>query len=154
MSVRRTFSRRIEALNEIFAFTAEAGGPGLIANGVLPTVDLVLEELFTNIVKYGRGTSPLSIAIEPILGGLEVTLDDPDAEHFDVTRAPDADTTLPIELRQPGGLGLHLIKRMVDCIDYQYIAADRHSRVRFRKTQMAPSNRDGAVSTGERDAQD
>jgi serine/threonine-protein kinase RsbW len=130
---QRQFERRFEALDALFAFTAEVAAEGL-PSGVHQTVDLALEELFTNIVKYGRGQAPVSVTLTRVPGGLEVVLDDPDAEDFDVTRAPDADTSLPLELRQPGGLGLHLIRRMLDSIEYQYVAERRHSRIRFRKT--------------------
>ena len=34
--------------------------------------------------------------------------------------APPADTTSTLAERKPGGLGLHLIRKMVDSIDYHY----------------------------------
>ena len=51
-----------------------------------------------------------------------------------MTRAPDADVALPIEQRVPGGLGLHLIRRLVDAVEYDYSEAARRSRITFRKT--------------------
>ena len=36
---------------------------------------------------------------------------------FDITQLPDVDVDAPIEKRQPGGLGLHLIKRMADSVE-------------------------------------
>ena len=85
------------------------------------TVDLAVEELFTNMVKYSPGgAAEVTIDIAALAGGVEVVLTDYDVERFDVTRAPDADIDLPIEQRKPGGLGLHLIRRMVDSIEYEY----------------------------------
>lgn len=127
-SASRTFERRIDALADVFAFVAEQGA----AADVVRRADLVLEELFTNVVRHGGGTAPVAITIETVVDGLEITLDDPDADPFDVTQAPEVDTALPIDQRRPGGLGLHLIKRLVVSIDHRYIAADRHSRIRFR----------------------
>ena len=104
-------------------------------SGLLPTVDLVLEELFTNMVKYSpAGGAFVRIAMAPAPGGVEVTLTDYDVERFDVTQAPDADINLPIEKRRPGGLGLHLIRRLVDSMQYEYSNETRQSRITFRKT--------------------
>ena len=98
-------------------------------------MDFTLEELFTNMVKYSN-TSDAAVRVEiaAIEDGVEVTLTDYDVEPFDVTRAPDADITLPIEQRKPGGLGLHLIRRLVDSVAYEYFEEDRRSRITFRKT--------------------
>ena len=67
-----------------------------------------------------------------------MTLTDYDVEPFDVTKAPDADVKLPIEQRRPGGLGLHLIRRLLDSIEYEYSKERRQSRITFRKTKAAP----------------
>lgn len=134
MSWQRHFERRIDALDQIFAFTAEVRQAHPCDDAVAYAVDFVLEELFTNIVKYGRGRLPVSIGLEPLPGGFEVTLDDPDATDFDPTTAPDADVSLPLAQREPGGLGLHLIRRMVDSMEYRYVAETRQSRIRFRKS--------------------
>ena len=60
---------------------------------------------------------------------------DTDAEPFDIMAAPEADINLPIEERKPGGLGIHLIRKMVDTIQYSYVAEQRTSRITFRKTE-------------------
>jgi anti-sigma regulatory factor (Ser/Thr protein kinase) len=64
-----------------------------------------------------------------------VTIIDTDAEPFDIMAAPEADVNLPIEQRKPGGLGIHLIRKMVDTIQYSYVAEQRTSRITFRKTE-------------------
>ena len=139
MSERATFARRIDVLSELFAFTTAAFERQGIPAALLVDVDLVLEELFTNIVKYGRGQAPVAIEIAAIAEGVQVTLTEPEAEPFDVTRAPPVDVTLPAGQRQPGGLGLHLIPRLVDSVQYDYSPRERCSRIVFRKTGTAPS---------------
>jgi anti-sigma regulatory factor (Ser/Thr protein kinase) len=153
VTAQRQFPRRIDALHELFAFTAETIACENSDGALLRTVDFVLEELFTNIVKYGRGATPVVVEIAAIEGGVEVTLTDFDAEPFDVTRAPPADITLPVESRQPGGLGLHLIRKLVDSIEYRHSPQDRCSRITFRKTWAASATGE-RPKTGETDAGD
>jgi len=94
-----------------------------------------VEELFTNMVKYGVGSSaPVRIEIGAIAGGVEVRLIDDDVEPFDITRMPDVDIDAPIEEREPGGLGLHLIRRMADSVEYEYVKERRQSRITLRIT--------------------
>jgi len=127
----RSFKRSFDELEAIFAFTREN-----MNAEIARTMDFVLEELFTNIVKYGaKSEAPVHIDIVRVAGGAEVTIIDTDAEPFDVTQAPEADINLPLEQRKPGGLGIHLIRKMVDTIQYSYVAEERTSRITFRKTE-------------------
>jgi anti-sigma regulatory factor (Ser/Thr protein kinase) len=138
----RVFPRRFDALPAVFAFTADLFARHGIDRALLPTVDLAVEELFTNMVKYST-TSDADVRIEMtgIEGGVEVTMIDYDVEPFDVTKAPAVDVGLPIEARRPGGLGLHLLRQMLDSIEYQYSGDRRQSRITFRKTAaIAPES--------------
>ena len=91
------------------------------------------------MVKYSPGGDAfVRMDMAAIAGGVEVALTDYDVEHFDVTKAPDVDIGMPIERRKPGGLGLHLIRRLVDSMDYEYAKESRQSRITFRKTLAGP----------------
>ncbi len=150
-TAHRMFERSFDSIQSIFDFTSEVFDSEHIDRGLLPTVDLTLEELFTNTVKYSATSdAAVRVDIAAIEGGVEVTLTDYDVEPFDVTRAPDADITLPIEKRKPGGLGLHLIRRLVDSVAYEYFKEDRRSRITFRKTAAAAA----AANAGGEDARD
>jgi len=132
--VSRSFRRRLEAIEDIVAFTAEAFASEGIEAGARPAVDLALEELFTNVVKYGKSGANVTVEIARVAGGAEVTLVEDDAERFDPTRAPVIDTKAPLEERHPGGLGLHLVHKLVDAIEYRYLDEIRQGRTSFRKT--------------------
>jgi serine/threonine-protein kinase RsbW len=148
----QTFGRSFDSIEKIFEFTSgffarEGADPRL-----LPCVDFAVEELFTNMVKYGAAADPgtrVRIGIASVEGGVEVTLTDYGVEPFDVTRAPDADVNLPIEQRRPGGLGIHLIRRLVDSCEYEYSKERRESRIRFRKTLAGTPAAGTASATGE-----
>jgi anti-anti-sigma factor len=136
----REFERTFDSLNGMFAFTRETFTKENIDQRLHPVVDLALEELFTNVVKYAKGTkSRVRIDVGRVPNGVEVTLTDHDVDFFDVTRTADVDINAPLEDRTPGGLGLHLIKKMVDFFEYQYLEDSRTSRITFRCT--APDRR-------------
>jgi anti-anti-sigma factor len=133
----RAFKRSLESIEDIVAFTAEVFASHQLDARLLPAVDLALEELFTNMVKYSK-TSDAQVRLDltRVPGGVEVTLTDPGVDFFDVTRSAEVDVSLPLQQRNPGGLGLHLIKKMVDFIEYQYLEESRTSRITFRKTAV------------------
>jgi anti-sigma regulatory factor (Ser/Thr protein kinase) len=134
VTVRR-FRRRVDALPALFAFTAAFFAEHGVDAALLSPVDFAIEELFTNMVKYGRpGGDEVELKLAPIAGGVDVALTDYDVEAFDPTRAPDADVTLPIEQRAPGGLGIHLTRRLVEELEYRYVPERREARITFRKT--------------------
>jgi len=125
---RRAFRRGTESLAQIFAFTADA----VIEPELRRTVDLVIEELFTNIVKYGRASDTMiSVDIRRHGRGVRVTLTDPDAEYFDPQSARQPDVGAPLERREPGGLGLHLVRELVDTLEYRYSREERTGRILF-----------------------
>ena len=127
----RVFMRDLDSLEKIFAFAAAE-----VDEELRPAVELALEELFTNIVRHGRqGEAPVRIDIGPIAGGVEVSLVESEADPFDPTRAPEVDTSLPLERRRPGGLGIHLVRKVVDSIEYRYAPESRTGRTTFRKTK-------------------
>ena len=154
MTAYRTFRRSFDSIQDIFAFSAEVFASEHVDRVLLPIVDLTLEELFTNMVKYGSSNAAVRIDMTKVAGGVEVTLTDYDVEPFDVTQAPDVDINLPIEQRKPGGLGLHLIRRLVDCVHYEYSTESRESRITFRKTREGPSASGGGRIAGSTNVRD
>ena len=131
----RNFPRSFAALPDIFGFSRDFFARHGIDSSLLNTVDFTVEELFTNMVKYSpAGAAEITMGMAALADGVEVALTDYDVERFDVTAAPDVDTGKPIEQRKPGGLGLHLIRRMVDSMNYEYSEEGRRSRITFRKT--------------------
>ena len=84
-------------------------------------VNLILEEVLTNIIKYAyRDTMKHNIGIQIILNDYELLLEfEDDGEAFDPLGAPVPKNRESISDSPVGGLGIHLVKQMVDRIEYQ-----------------------------------
>jgi serine/threonine-protein kinase RsbW len=83
---------------------------------------LVLEELFTNVVKYGRGADAVAKTIGVALavkgGKLTIEFSD-DGPPFDPLIAASPDLERPIADRPIGGLGLHILRSLVEHARYR-----------------------------------
>jgi serine/threonine-protein kinase RsbW len=120
MSMRR-FGRTLASLEGIFGFVAEF----IKANGLDAAqafeVELVLEELFTNQVKYNPEAShEVEVRLEREGPTVLVVLRDFDVEPFDLTQAPEVDVSRPLSERQTGGLGLHLVRQIAERVRYEH----------------------------------
>lgn len=120
MSERR-FGRTFGSLESIFGFVAEfLQASGLPASTAFE-LDLVIEELFTNMVKYHpQGAPEIEIGLTRLGPDVVVVLRDFDVEPFDPTRAPPVDISRPLSERPAGGLGLHLVRRIARDLAYEH----------------------------------
>lgn len=134
--MKRTYSRSFDQIAEIVADTARFFATENIDESLRMKVDLSLEELFVNMVTYNTETdSDIVLEMQPIDGGLEVSLTDYDVERFDPTIVREVDVDAPLAERSPGGLGLYLVLKMADSIHYEY--HDRCSKITFRNIVAA-----------------
>jgi serine/threonine-protein kinase RsbW len=130
--MRKTFRRSFDVLPDVFAFVDGFFEQESIDRSLLFAINFATEELFTNMVKYnpgGRGDIGIELSSKDSVITVQIT--DQADRPFDVTAAPDVDVGRPLAERQPGGLGLHLIRKMVDRIEYDH--RDGQSRVTFEK---------------------
>ena len=115
------FPSRLEDLTsvatEVGSYLESAGIGGRAAY----VANLALEELGTNILKYGYDDTAvheilLRMEVQP--GMVRLMLED-DGHPFNPLDLLEPDIHLPAEERVPGGLGIHLVRRMVDRMEYQ-----------------------------------
>jgi anti-sigma regulatory factor (Ser/Thr protein kinase) len=97
-------------------FAAEHGVP----TDVRRSLQVVLDDLLANVQSYGLagrdgGEAMFDVALMP--GELVVTLSD-NGPPFDPLGRAAPDTTLSIEGRPIGGLGIHLVRQLVDEASY------------------------------------
>ncbi len=133
-----TFERRFpNQFEELSRVTAEAMGfleqRGVGGRG-LYLANLTLEELGTNILKYGyddRNLHEILLRLEVQPGSLLLLLED-DGHEFDPLKAPAPALDRPLEEREPGGLGLHLIRHMTEEMTYERRAERNRVTVTIR----------------------
>jgi anti-sigma regulatory factor (Ser/Thr protein kinase) len=126
--VERRFRRDVRALEAIFTFVTEFAASEQISDDQRYDVDLILEELFTNMVKYSRpAAQDIAIGLERRGAALIITMKDFDVEKFDVTAPREKANGPAAELPSAGGRGLDLIRHYADDIRYDY--RDRNSTI-------------------------
>ena len=85
------------------------------------SLNLALEEAVTNVIMYAypEGTDGL-VDIEAIIRehSLSFVISD-SGQAFDPTAQPDADVSQSIENRQVGGLGIYLVRSIMDSVSYE-----------------------------------
>ncbi len=120
--MNRSFKRSIQSLDSVFEFLNGFILQYGIGDGDAFTLKFAVEELFTNLVKYNPD-SPSDISLALTRNGTSVVLQlvDYQAVAFDPTKTAELDLTKRLEERRPGGLGIHLVKKMIDSIDYQHV---------------------------------
>jgi anti-sigma regulatory factor (Ser/Thr protein kinase) len=113
--------RRIEALEEVFSLLEDELAAHEVDKGSSYEIKLATEEIFTNLVRHQKGgRDRIRIDLDVSEDEIVVRLTDFDAEPFDLRSAPVVDVRRPIEEREPGGLGLHLVRTMLDEVDYEH----------------------------------
>ena len=107
---------------ELLRFTEEFAAHHGISKEDLINIDVILEEIVTNILKYaGMPADADACTIELILKGslLEIKVSD-SGEPFNPLLLPDVDTDKGIEDRPIGGLGIHFVKKLTISQQYEY----------------------------------
>lgn len=109
------------------------GADGL-ADEVTFKVALALEEAVVNVISHAFAGLPpphlITVRLKITLASVAAEVID-NGHPFDPTGLPDPDLLLPLDRRDPGGLGIHLMRRMMDRI--QYRRRDGHNRLRLEK---------------------
>ena len=86
-------------------------------------IDIAIDELFGNIVRYAYnpdiGTATISIEPDGDSASVSITFKDHGVPYNPLEK-PDPDVTLSAEERTEGGLGIYLVKKSMDGVEYEY----------------------------------
>jgi sigma-B regulation protein RsbU (phosphoserine phosphatase) len=111
----------LSELDRLHRTLTEFGGQQGLPNNVLHDLKLALEEIVTNIISYGYtddGEREITVRLGVEAGEMRVAVED-DGQPFNPLEAPEVDTTKRLEERTVGGLGVHLVRKLMDGLEYQ-----------------------------------
>jgi anti-sigma regulatory factor (Ser/Thr protein kinase) len=84
-------------------------------------MNLAIEEAVVNVIDYAypSGTvGSIDIKVTIYDNHMEFVISD-SGTPFDPTKKEDVDISLPVEERRIGGLGIHLVRQLMDKINYE-----------------------------------
>ena len=85
-------------------------------------INVALDEVFSNIVKYayddGDGTAVVRLELEEDPKAVIITFSD-SGKPYNPLDMPEPDVTRSAKQRKPGGLGIFLVKKTMDGLDYE-----------------------------------
>lgn len=97
-------------------------------------IDIAIDELFSNIANYaynpeiGKATVKFEIQKNPM--AVIITFMD-NGKPYDPLKREDPNVTLSVTERQIGGLGIFMVKKSMDSVEYEY--KDNHNILRIKK---------------------
>jgi len=117
-----TIVNSLPELQRLLSFTSEFGSLAGICREDMMDLDVIIEEVVTNILKYGK-LDPDAEACTVKLTRKENLLEISVSDHgipFDPLLMPEVDTTQGIEERPIGGLGIHFVRNLTTSQHYEY----------------------------------
>ena len=116
-------ANEISEITKLNAFIEEIGNEFSLTPDIVFNLTLVLEEAVVNVINYAYPKEEhqfIYLSARLHEGSVILVLTDTGKE-FDPTMAPEADVTLDAEERQIGGLGIFLIRQIMNEVKYERI---------------------------------
>ena len=111
--------KEIERLNRI---VRQFGDLHEVPSRALYAINLALDEVVTNVVRHGYEAVPEGEHFTATVSALngELTTEVQDAgRQFNPLDAPVPDLNAPLDERTLGGLGVHLVRSLMDRVEYR-----------------------------------
>lgn len=117
---RLTLANEVGEISKLSEFVENIGEEYNLDSSLLAGINLAMEEAVTNVILYAYP--------EDTVGHVEICADKQGnaltfvvadkGKPFDPTMAPPVDITLGVEERRIGGLGIHLVRTIMDSVKY------------------------------------
>ena len=112
-----------------------------ISSKTIYKVNLILEEMITNIIKYGyddNNQHEIEVNINITAEHIRLRIID-DGNEFDSDMSPNPDTDIPLEKMRIGGLGIFLVKNISNNIKYKRHKKKNILRIKIYNTDEGES---------------
>jgi anti-sigma regulatory factor (Ser/Thr protein kinase) len=107
----RSVPRRMESIAPLVGLVREFLSHERLPETMEYDLQLVIEELFSNLVRHGTsGSDRVDVSLDHHGDDVVLELREFDADRFDPTTVPAPDTRRPLVEREPGGLGIHFVR--------------------------------------------
>ena len=90
---------------------------------IITQIDVAVEEIFVNISSYAYDPEigPAQIRVEILEDPISVVISFIDkGKPYDPLAKPDPDLKIPVRNRKKGGLGIFMVKKTMDDVNYEY----------------------------------
>ena len=122
MKQELTVNALTENLSQVISFVEQFLEYCHCSEKVILQTDMAVEEIFVNIAcyAYGSDTGTVTIFVEYIdfPPSVSITFTDCGIPYNPLTKS-DPDTTLSAEEREIGGLGIFLVRQLMDTVEYE-----------------------------------
>ena len=135
--LRLTIETRLDELERLSTTIEDLGRDDNWSVDLSFQVNLILEELWLNVVNHGHedGFHEVEIELTSEAESLTIEITDDGKPFNPLNEAPAPDVTASLEDRSMGGLGLHLVRTLMDELRYRREGGRNHLTLVKRRVE-------------------
>jgi len=119
--MEKKLKKDLSSLNELFDFIQHYADNKQMDSDIRFALNLAAEEIFTNLVKYNtQSRNDIRITLQKKGDQIILALTDFNVEKFDINQIKQYDIHQPLSERPVGKLGLPIVKKLMDKVEYEY----------------------------------
>ena len=130
-----TVSGHFENLAKIGDFIGQAAVQAGLGERATYAIQLAVDEACTNIIEHaygGEGRGQIQLTCRPLEEGLQVIIYD-QGTPFDPAQVPELDTQAPLSERSSRGMGLFLIRKLADRLEFKFGTPKGNQLILFKR---------------------
>lgn len=121
MKNKGIFKRDVEELQNIFRFLQSNWKHFKVKDEYQKELELSVEEIFMNMIRHNSDTDfDIKVLVEKKNSRIILSLSDYEEVPFDITQTDEIDFEEYFEQKKAGGLGIHLVKNLMDDIQFTH----------------------------------